>query len=1337
MANEQRIDDIISPKAFEQLERLQNELQKSADLYAKFGAKILDANKEIGETKSFEDLQKIIDKQTQIEAKAIGAKAKLLEAENKLIAAKQRQIKLAEQQVAAELKSEAAARSRATAAQRIAENETKALDSVYDANMMVVKSEEALGESRKNAEAAARSAAAEESRLAKVKKDQSKDFSLGSVYVQDAADSLEAYGVSLNGAINQGIELRKDLKQLQVSFKEVGDNATPQQIIDYETAQRTLKLAIQENNTETKRLIKEQVSAEGSLERMEARLASLRTLYKSLSKEEQETSEQAAAMVVEIEKLTKAVKDGNDKLGVHNMHVGDYGRALQFLPPQMQAVIGGLQEISEEEGKITFKGIIQGIKDVTKSALAFIATPIGATIAAVSLAIGGAKMWYDYNKGLQEATKLTNDFTGLAGDDLINMRAQVEAISSVYGKDFKDVLTAVNSTAQQFGISYNEALTLVRDGFISGADASGDFMNQLKEYPTQLDAVGLSAEQTVSLISQNVKSGIFSDKGIDSIKEGGIRLREMTKATREALDGIGLSSDKIAKDLESGQTSIFDVIQQVSGRLSELPPQSAAVGTAIADIFGGAGEDAGLRYLATLKDINLNLGDTIDETDDLVKAQRLQLETTEILKAETAALFDATGGGFELLIANAKYFVTDLLVGMIRGVKDLYNWFAELYNGTVLLRGAIAAIEYTYKSLYFTAKELFNLLFEGFKTTASLIKAVVTGDLGAIPGVLKNAFSNVVSDFKQYGEDSSKAFTDAFNKTVNGRMKTISLNSNSGGSSALDEAVGSGRVGGTQKPTAKVDQKAIDKANKEAEKAAEKRFKDSQELEKRILELSLLRLEGEKDIANRSAAVAREVATDELNAQSDRLNNLHTFLESRRTEIDKDEALQKEKIKKYSIEITELEKENRIEEAKQIRLIMLAENESIQRDINDKRAQLAKEGNSILLSIYKSGAENAVDMVNESLTAQYNESLKILSESRKKGAISEREYNESRANLSKQLTLDIIQNEIDQVQTVIDLAKMKGINVSDQEKKLAKLKIDLSNEVLQNDIENNEKAAEKAKYLRDAKFKYAKEAAQMAFETMSMILEGEVSRVDREQEVIDAKFEREKVAIENSVATEEQKAAALSSLAKRQAVENEQLERKKAALVVKQARLQKANDVMSVIGNTSVAIMRAYADLGPIGGTIFAAIIGTLGAIQLNSIISQPLPQYYKGTSGSKEGFAHVGERGSELMIEPNGNMMLTPSTDTVTYLQKGTKILTHEQTKRALAKGTLRGMDNRPSVNNDFRRFAEYNDRNTDKIVKAVSKTKSKGTFITKTGWNTTQINNDKFNNYLRKNGM
>ncbi len=71
---------------------------------------------------------------------------------------------------------------------------------------------------------------------------------------------------------------------------------------------------------------------------------------------------------------------------------------------------------------------------------------------------------------------------------------------------------------------------------------------------------------------------------------------------------------------------------------------------------------------------------------------------------------------------------------------------------------------------------------------------------------------------------------------------------------------------------------------------------------------------------------------------------------------------------------------------------------------------------------------------------------------------------------------------------------------------------------------------------------------------------------------------------------------------------DEELEKKKAELAVKRAKRERVMKIAEVITNTSVAIMQAYAQLGPIAGTVAAVLIGTLGAVQLGTIMRTPLP---------------------------------------------------------------------------------------------------------------------------------
>ncbi len=125
--------------------------------------------------------------------------------------------------------------------------------------------------------------------------------------------------------------------------------------------------------------------------------------------------------------------------------------------------------------------------------------------------------------------------TGETGDAMRSLRSEVSAVAEYYGKGFDEVLRSANALSKGFGIGMDEAMRLVRDGFASGADAGGDFLDTVREYPRYFKEAGLSAEDFIAISTNAARQGVFSDKGVDAIKEANIRLREMTPATQAAL----------------------------------------------------------------------------------------------------------------------------------------------------------------------------------------------------------------------------------------------------------------------------------------------------------------------------------------------------------------------------------------------------------------------------------------------------------------------------------------------------------------------------------------------------------------------------------------------------------------------------------------------------------------------------------------------------------------------------------------------------------------------------------------------------------------------------------
>ena len=226
----------------------------------------------------------------------------------------------------------------------------------------------------------------------------------------------------------------------------------------------------------------------------------------------------------------------------------------------------------------------------------------------------------DKLRSYQSELAKTAQMTGLQGKELTSLRNDAKAVADTFGEDIGEVLKASNSLAKAFGLSAEDALKLVKDGLVGGANANGEFVDTLKEYPRYFKEAGISAEEFVAITTNAAKQGVFSDKGVDAIKEGNLRIREMTTATATALDNIGISSTEVQRQLQQGSITTFQVMQQVAAKLKELPASSAAVGSAIADIFGGPGEDAGLEYLKSLADIELSMDKVREGADEYSKS---------------------------------------------------------------------------------------------------------------------------------------------------------------------------------------------------------------------------------------------------------------------------------------------------------------------------------------------------------------------------------------------------------------------------------------------------------------------------------------------------------------------------------------------------------------------------------------------------------------------------------------------------------------------------------------------------------------------------------------------
>ncbi len=662
-------------------------------------------------------------------------------------------------------------------------------------------------------------------------------------------------------------QLKQSVKDLQQQEKDktittnemkVQTEAINATIKEYQYNVRALQKEIQNN-------VRTENEQEGSLKQLRAQLSNATKKYDEMAKAEREGAK-GQALQKHINDITQELKLAEEQTQRYYRNVGNYYNSMLDLAEDLQHVVpmgggGGVGEgISSFADNVVnlgknVKGIIPNIKAFGSTLIGLATNPVFLGLAGVVGAGMAFKWWYDYNKGLMEATRLTQQFTGLTGNEMKSVRNEVLAVSDTFGLEFTETMQSANTMSKAFGISVSESLRIMQDGLVSGANANGEFLDTIKEYPRYFKEAGLSAEEMVAISTQATKEGIFSDKGVDAIKEGNLRLREMTTATAAALDGIGISSKQVQKDLQDGSKTTFQVMQEVANKLKELPQSSATVGSAIADIFGGPGEDAGLAYIEMLGNIELDMDKVKAKSGDIAKAQEDELNATKELQDAMASLFDYTGGGFETMKAQLSTIAKKSLTAVIKRVVQAINYFIDWYNESLLFRGLINAIGINFRLMWNAIKLVCNLAIDAFKRMGfaakgmlDILEGIVTFDLSKaqkgfkemfdISGTIKEAWH----DIKSAGIEIGNSFADGFENTVNGRLEHLKLVGVNGGATSSEPENGNkgttpaAAKGSTTKGKGSTTKTKTQRAKEEAEAKAEaeRRKKQEKELQAQI-----------------------------------------------------------------------------------------------------------------------------------------------------------------------------------------------------------------------------------------------------------------------------------------------------------------------------------------------------------------------------------------------------------------------------------------------------------------------------------------------------------------------
>jgi hypothetical protein len=545
----------------------------------------------------------------------------------------------------------------------------------------------------------------------------------------------------LAGTIETATQLKRQIADINAELKKTADvdeiKKLEKKLVDLKAAQSL----VNDVTREQIKLRKEEIAgidkSEGAYRRLSKELNDQRKRYKDLAAAEQASSQEARDLIVSIGQLDKKLKGIDANVGQFQRNVGGYTEALSNFFPKLSGTLG------QVTGAIG--GIQNGFANLSKSSGALTTGLGGIGIAltafqAISEIVGSL---IEAARATKELSAQVTNFTQITGDELEAVVATSQAIAVTYGKNVDDIVVAANSASKALGISFAQALDVVEIGFRKGADAQGQFLDGLKQYSVQFRDAGLSAEDFLRVSIASANEGIFSDKGLDAVKEFGLRIQEQTKGSKDALtNAFGEEfTTQLFENINNGSVTSGQAFGLVTDKITETGIAGSQLQTVIANVFGGPGEDIGKDFIITLGDVLQSTDDVTLSTNLYQKQQEELFKVNEQLKISEVAYnttLATTGVEFEIATAKGKIFLNSVLsniLGYFEQVPNRLNAYKKAFAEFTKPEGSILSFFKVFNQQIKDGNKEINLinkeaLIEQEKNAKAQAKALIGTQLG-------------------------------------------------------------------------------------------------------------------------------------------------------------------------------------------------------------------------------------------------------------------------------------------------------------------------------------------------------------------------------------------------------------------------------------------------------------------------------------------------------------------------------------------------------------------------------------------------------------------------------
>ena len=264
--------------------------------------------------------------------------------------------------------------------------------------------------------------------------------------------------------------------------------------------------------------------------------------------------------------------------------------------------------------------------------------------------------------------------TGLSGKELEKTTKNAITLRDTFELGVNETARTANSLMTNFGISADQAYTLIAQGAQQGANKNGDLLDTLNEYSVQFKALGFGAEEFTGVLIDGAKNGAFSiDKVGDAVKEFTIRSKDGSKTSMDAFKKLGMNAEDMTKAFAGGGEKAQTAFKQVTNAIAKIedPVKKNAVGVAL---FGTQFEDLEAKAIEALGNIQSK---TDENANTLEKINDVKYDT---FGAALAGLGRQINAGFFIPLGKK---MIPALEKLIKTVEEAGPQMKEVFGGAI------------------------------------------------------------------------------------------------------------------------------------------------------------------------------------------------------------------------------------------------------------------------------------------------------------------------------------------------------------------------------------------------------------------------------------------------------------------------------------------------------------------------------------------------------------------------------------------------------------------------------------------------------------------------------